>query len=169
MKRRALYINGGGSLIQDVTSRRSLWYFLFTLRAAKARGCRVMMYGCGIGPVTRERGVAQHEKDAQLERRRHNPARAGLRGGARALRRDEAGDYPRRRPGADARAAPARRGGQEPSPRAGLPPGTRCAGFALRHWPGFSEKAPAIADCASYLYEKHGLTPVFIPINHKSD
>lgn len=53
MRRSALYVNGGGSLIQDVTSRRSLWYYLFTLRAAKRLGCKVMMYGCGIGPVTR--------------------------------------------------------------------------------------------------------------------
>ena len=57
MRRRALYINGGGSLIQDVTSRRSLWYYLFTLRAAKRLGCKVMMYGCGIGPVKRPGGV----------------------------------------------------------------------------------------------------------------
>ena len=35
--------------------------------------------------------------------------------------------------------------------------------------PGCSWAPPAIAECARYLYEKHGLTPVFIPINHKSD
>ena len=43
MGRTKLYINGGGSLIQDVTSRRSLWYYLFTLRMAKRRGCKVLM------------------------------------------------------------------------------------------------------------------------------
>ncbi len=53
MKSCRLYINGGGSLIQDVTSSRSLWYYLYTLAAAKRRGCRVLMYGCGIGPVRR--------------------------------------------------------------------------------------------------------------------
>ena len=46
-----LYINGGGSLIQDVTSRRSLWFYLYTLAAAKKRRAKVLMYGCGIGPV----------------------------------------------------------------------------------------------------------------------
>ena len=55
MGRTKLYINGGGSLIQDVTSRRSLWYYLFTLRMAKRRGCKVLMYGCGIGPVKHQR------------------------------------------------------------------------------------------------------------------
>lgn len=62
MRRSALYVNGGGSLIQDVTSRRSLWYYLFTLRAAKRLGCKVMMYGCGIGPVTRPGGVKRTRK-----------------------------------------------------------------------------------------------------------
>ena len=35
-----LYINGGGSLIQDVTSRRSLWFYLANIRAAKRAGTR---------------------------------------------------------------------------------------------------------------------------------
>ncbi len=34
----ALYINGGGSLMQDVTSTRSLRYYLFTLDQAKRVG-----------------------------------------------------------------------------------------------------------------------------------
>src|SRR5699024_6005851 len=54
MGRAKLYINGGGSLIQDVTSRRSLWFYLHNIQTAKRRGCKVQMYGCGIGPVTRE-------------------------------------------------------------------------------------------------------------------
>jgi polysaccharide pyruvyl transferase CsaB len=53
MKRTALYLSGGGSLIQDATSSRSLWYYLNSLRSAKRRGNRVMMFGCGIGPVRR--------------------------------------------------------------------------------------------------------------------
>ena len=51
MRHAKLYVNGGGSLMQDVTSRRSLWFYLYTLACAKRRGCRVMMYGCGIGPI----------------------------------------------------------------------------------------------------------------------
>ena len=44
-----LYINGGGSLIQDVTSRRSLWFYLANIRAAKRAGNRVQMYG--LSPI----------------------------------------------------------------------------------------------------------------------
>jgi polysaccharide pyruvyl transferase CsaB len=54
MRRTKLYLSGGGSLIQDATSSRSLWYYLNSMRRAKARGNAVMMFGCGIGPVRRE-------------------------------------------------------------------------------------------------------------------
>ena len=54
MPHTALYLSGGGSLIQDATSSRSLWYYLQSIRAAKRHGNAVMMYGCGIGPVTRK-------------------------------------------------------------------------------------------------------------------
>ena len=49
-----LYLSGGGSLIQDATSTRSLLYYLHSIRDAKKRGCKVMMFGCGIGPVQRK-------------------------------------------------------------------------------------------------------------------
>lgn len=37
--------------MQDVTSYRSLWFYLWTLATAKHYGCPVIMYGCGIGPI----------------------------------------------------------------------------------------------------------------------
>ncbi|MBR4955082.1 MAG: glycosyltransferase, partial [Clostridia bacterium] len=51
MRRTTLFINGGGNLIQDSTSSRSLFFYLYTIFAAKRRGCKVLMYGCGIGHV----------------------------------------------------------------------------------------------------------------------
>ncbi|MDR2421669.1 MAG: polysaccharide pyruvyl transferase CsaB [Oscillospiraceae bacterium] len=46
---------GGGSLLQDHTSTRSLLYYLAILSLARSLGRRVMIYANGIGPVTRER------------------------------------------------------------------------------------------------------------------
>ena len=57
MRKTRLYINGGGSLIQDVTSTRSLRYYLASIRWAKRTGNRVLMYGCGIGPVEKRSNV----------------------------------------------------------------------------------------------------------------
>ncbi len=57
MRKSVLYINGGGTLIQNATSWRSLWYYLFTLGLAKLLGNKVDMYGCGIGPVTGKKNI----------------------------------------------------------------------------------------------------------------
>lgn len=46
-----LLISGGGSLLQDVTSDRSLYYYLSIMLLAKKLGKPVMLYGQGIGPV----------------------------------------------------------------------------------------------------------------------
>lgn len=46
-------ISGGGSLLQDHTSTRSLLYYLSTIGLAKLLGKKVMIYANGIGPVSR--------------------------------------------------------------------------------------------------------------------
>jgi polysaccharide pyruvyl transferase CsaB len=48
-------IAGGGSLLQDVTSQRSLLYYLFVLKAALAFGKKVVLLGQGVGPLMRRR------------------------------------------------------------------------------------------------------------------
>lgn len=44
-------VMGGGSLIQDMTSTRSLYYYLGILWMAKLFGKPAMLYGNGIGPI----------------------------------------------------------------------------------------------------------------------
>ena len=44
-------ISGGGSLLQDKTSARSILYYLSVIRYAKWCGKKVMLYANGIGPV----------------------------------------------------------------------------------------------------------------------
>ncbi len=51
MKKSALLLSGGGSLIQDVTSGKSLSYYLFIIRLAQRLSLKTMLYGNGIGPV----------------------------------------------------------------------------------------------------------------------
>ena len=55
MRGSKLFLSGGGSLLQDVTSRRSLWFYLSTIYLGEKMGCAVQLYGCGIGPLTREK------------------------------------------------------------------------------------------------------------------
>lgn len=51
LSRSQLLISGGGSLLQDVTSERSLYYYLSIMMLAKKIGTPVMLYAQGIGPV----------------------------------------------------------------------------------------------------------------------
>lgn len=47
----SLLLSGGGSLLQDVTSKRSLLYYLTILLLGKLFGKRVMLFAQGIGPI----------------------------------------------------------------------------------------------------------------------
>ena len=47
-----LFISGGGSLIQDITSARSANYYLTVIRIATALSRKTMIYGQGIGPLS---------------------------------------------------------------------------------------------------------------------
>lgn len=55
-------LSGGGTLLQDVTSTRSLLYYLSIIRLAKMFGKKVMVYANGIGPVSREKNRRRIEK-----------------------------------------------------------------------------------------------------------
>lgn len=50
----SVLLSGGGSLIQDETSSKSLWYYLSIIATAKKCGMKVMQIANGIGPVNKE-------------------------------------------------------------------------------------------------------------------
>jgi polysaccharide pyruvyl transferase CsaB len=51
MRNADLVISGGGSLLQDVTSARSILYYLGIIRLARSLRRKVMVYAQGIGPI----------------------------------------------------------------------------------------------------------------------
>jgi len=168
MRKTRLYINGGGSLMQDVTSHRSLWFYLFTISAAKVLGNKVLMYGCGIGPIhdkanrRRAARVLQKRVDAITLRDTHSKAELEDMG-VTAPRIIQSAD-----PTVILPAAPDEviDGVLESH---GLDPHGRYIGFTLRPWPGFDEKAHIFGQAADYVWEKYGLTPVFLPIERRLD
>lgn len=167
-KHAKLFINGGGSLMQDVTSYRSLWFYLWTLSAAKHSGCPVVMYGCGIGPIRNSRNrrratqvmnrcvdsITLRDPDSKKELEV-----LGVTQPAISLSADTTVILP---------AAPADVvDGILDS--CGIPPQGNYIGFVLRPWPGFEDKVDALAAAADYVYETYGLTPVFFPIEPRLD
>jgi polysaccharide pyruvyl transferase CsaB len=168
MRHSRLYINGGGSLIQDVTSRRSLWFYLHNIQSARRAGCKVQMYGCGIGPVTREthRKLAAQVLNQSVD--------------VITLREPDSLEELRAMgvtvPQVILTADPAltlRRAPEDETDsvllQAGIPPRGRYICFALRRWKGFEEKAPLFGAAARYAYETYGLTPVFVAIEKRQD
>ncbi|MBE6701619.1 MAG: polysaccharide pyruvyl transferase CsaB [Ruminococcaceae bacterium] len=58
MKNASLFISGGGSLLQDVTSTKSLIYYTYMIKLAKRMGLRIMVYANGFGPINKKRNLA---------------------------------------------------------------------------------------------------------------
>lgn len=168
MKHAKLYINGGGSLIQDVTSRRSLWFYLHNIQTAKRCGCKVQMYGCGIGPVTRE-----HHRNLAAKVLNRSVDVITLREPDSATELERMGvTKPEILLTADPALTLRRADGIETDSvmlRAGIPPEGRYLCFALRRWKGFEEKAPLFGKAAQYAYETYGLTPVFLSVEKHLD
>ena len=51
MKKNRLLISGGGSLLQNATSAKSLLYYAAIIKLAKRNNLRIMLYSNGIGPI----------------------------------------------------------------------------------------------------------------------
>ncbi len=168
LKKSFLYINGGGSLIQDSTSSRSLYFYLFTLRAAEMCGCKVMMYGCGIGPV-RKRGnrriaakiidkcadcITLRDPDSFEELQNMNVKRPAM-----FLAADPT-----------LRIAPiSEREIEKIFEEEGLSASKDYLCLAMRNWRGIDEKIPHIVSAAKYASEKYGLSVALIPMERSRD
>ena len=57
LKHSDVLIFGGGSLLQDVTSKRSIYYYLFLIRLAKFMKNKIVMLSQGIGPIINEKSI----------------------------------------------------------------------------------------------------------------
>lgn len=168
LKRASLYVNGGGSLMQDVTSTRSLQYYLFTIRQAKKLGCKVMMYGCGIGPINKQSNriatTKTLNKFVDLITLRDDISRKEL--------EDMNVSNPEIKLSADPTIIlkPAQAEIVNSAlENLGIPPENNYIGFGLRNWKGFDDSIDKIAKIAEYAYEKHGLIPLFVPIEYPND
>jgi polysaccharide pyruvyl transferase CsaB len=168
LRKSRVYLSGGGNLVQDITSRRSLLFYLLTIWLAKKMGCRVIMYGCGVGPVSSPfnrrmtaRVLSKHVEIITLREvtSRLELDRLGIKGPRVLLSADPALIL---QPESDEKVVSVLL-------KQGVSPDGRYIGFALRNWPGFEEKLPAVAHAIEYAYETYGLTAVFVPVERRQD
>jgi len=168
MRKTKLYINGGGSLIQDVTSTRSLQYYLHNILAAKRAGNQVLMYGCGIGPVrsasNRKRAGKIIDLCADIITLRENQSEQELRamGVTRPDIRITADPvlllHPASKEKVDTLLL-----------QQNMDPSGQYVMFVLRPWLGFDQVQQHFASVAQQLYREKGLTPVFLALESGRD
>ena len=168
LRRTKLYISGGGTLMQDATSTRSLLYYLFSIRQASRKGCRVMLYGCGVGPISRPKNCKRAKK--VLSRHAHI---ISVRDG---YSKDFLGQLGVRGPEIHLNADPALLIDPPDSSQlqnylrqCGIEEGKSYMMMALRPWEGFEEKIDHFAVAAETAYEKHGLIPLLYAMEPNRD
>ena len=168
LRKVGLYINGGGNLIQDDSSRRSLWFYLYTIMAAKKRGVKVIMYGCGIGPINYAFNIRLSARiinkyvDVITLREDGSVAeleKMGVTKPVILLAADPALSLSAASPDIVDSIMFSEK----------LKPERSYICFMVRKWPGFEEKISDFAVAADYAYTTYGITPVFLPIDHKKD
>ncbi len=168
MKPGKLFINGGGNLIQDNTSTRSLMYYLFMIWMAKKRHMKVMLYANGIGPINRRinRRITRYvlNKTDVITLRENSPSK------------QEIDNLLITTPKVIITADPATT--IQPSTsehidkillNEGIESEGPYIGFSIRKWHGLSKYERVVADTADYIAKTHGLKPVFIPMHYPSD
>ncbi len=166
-KHTKLYLSGGGSLIQNVTSRRSLWYYLYTISQAKKYGNAVMMYGCGIGPIADRRDAGRVcdilNRSVDVITLRESASLRELQNmGVTQPKMLVTSDPALTLPLASADIVNAE------LQKYGLTPDGQYVCFCVRGWTGFAEKARAFAQAADDV-ARLNLTPVFMLINRDED
>ncbi len=163
-----IYLSGGGNLLQDTTSSRSLLFYLLTIFWARALGCRVLMYGCGVGPIN-----YPFNRRLTAKVLRGNVETIALREkGSRQVLEDMGVTGPNIVISADPALilTPAEEEKVDSLMlRQGVPRHGNYICFALRNWPGYEDKLPAIGAAADFAYKEFGLTPVFVPVDRKQD
>ena len=167
MRRSRLFVYGGGTLIQESTSTRSLYYYLFMIWMARKLGLNVMLYANGIEPIKKY-------INRIVTRKIMNKVNLIT------LREEESLEELKKlkitNPRIEITADPAL--GIEPASnekvnailkQEGIPQSSLLVGFSARKWDGFKKNeeknaVSVIARTADFMAEEYGAVPVFIPM-----
>lgn len=160
-------LSGGGSLLQDRTSTRSLLYYLMVIRWAKKLGKPVMLYANGIGPVTKPENRKKVKQTVELA----NVVTLRDRASAQELR-DMGVKHPELHITADPvfNLVPAGADrGRELLAKAGLPAGRKFAAVSVRDWPAARQFPQQAARLCDHLHRTYGLETVFLLMQPAAD
>ena len=167
LKRCDALLSGGGSLLQDRTSTRSLVYYLSVIRWAKRMGKPVMLYANGIGPVTRPENREKVKQTVELADvvtlRDQASARELLDMGVTRPELHVTAD-----PVFNLAPAPKERG-EELLRGTGLPEGAAFAAVSVRGWSAAADFPEQTARLCDHLRRAHGLEILFLMMQPAAD
>ena len=160
LRRSDALLSGGGSLLQDTTSTRSLLYYLSVIRCAEWLGKPVMLYANGIGPVrrpgNRRRVKRVVERATLVTLRDHSSARELADMGVTRNDLLVTAD-----PVFHLAPAPAQRG-MELLAQTNLTPGKPFVAVSVREWRDTGNFCQELAHLCDHLSRQHGLQVLFL-------
>lgn len=167
LKRSKLFIFGGGSLIQDVTSNKSLWYYLNILKMAISAGTPIMLYANGIGPVNKSENrkkVAKILDKVDLITLRDAESYEEVKKMGVNKKAIVTADPALGMQGADKQYS------RELLLKAGIPLDAKIFGISIRSW---KQCSPVFwrnfAEGVDKICKEYGFTPVWIPLKQPDD
>lgn len=159
LRRGDVLLSGGGSLLQDTTSTRSLLYYLSVIRCAQWLHKPVMLYANGIGPVrkpaNRRRVRRVVERAALVTLRDHASARELAQMGITRPVQVTADPVFHLEPAGRERSL-------ELLSSAGLPQGRPFVAVSVRDWQDVGDFYAQLAGLCGHLRKVHGLEVLFL-------
>ncbi|MBQ7039872.1 MAG: polysaccharide pyruvyl transferase CsaB, partial [Clostridia bacterium] len=168
MKSSKMLLFGGGSLLQDVTSSKSILYYLAIIMLAQHSKIKTMLYANGIGPIVRKKS-------------RYLASKILNRVNLITLRDDKSDEELKSlgvtKPEVIITADPAftidadvSLSGKYFTNMAGVPNGRRLCVVSIREWKNsVSNFTDEMAKLCDFMVEKHKLYPLFVPMQYPDD
>lgn len=167
MKKSRMFMYGGGTLIQENTSTRSLIYYLGMIWIAEKAGLKVMLYANGVEPINKyinkklTRNIMNHvdiitlrEQASKTELQKLGVDRPQI-----IVTADPAFTI---KPCKDSEV-------ERIFEEEGIDTEGPFIGFSVRKWDGYKTYIDVIARAADYVSCKLGAKPVFIPMQYPND
>lgn len=167
LKEADLVLSGGGSLMQDVTSVRSVLYYLSVIWLAKRMRKKVMVYAQGIGPLNRQ--TTRRTARSVLSKVDLITVRDT---GSKTYLRELGVTAPEVVVTADPSFAVDPDTGDDADEilrAAGVPEGVPVFGVALRPWLVHAHWLPGLARGIETAAARVGATPIFLPMQKDQD
>ena len=167
MKTSKMFMFGGGTLIQENTSTRSLIYYLGMIWIAKKIGLKIMLYANGIEPINKlinKKLTKEILNKADMITLREEGSRAelqnlGVNKPQIVVTSDPAFNI---KPCSETEI-------ENIFAAEGINYHKPIIGFSVRKWYGYKNYMEIIAKLADYTAEKYNACPIFLPMQHPDD